>query len=124
MSLTQELEKRKQDLEKSLQDLSCCKSGLARYKFFQTNKKDKEKAELEYAKALGLLAETKQLHDESSKTQSYETFFVKEEKAKLVNQNSRHERRISQILKEKEQMKKDFKGLEDKEIDKLFALEN
>ncbi|GKC88758.1 hypothetical protein Tco_1149407 [Tanacetum coccineum] len=50
-SLTQELEKSKQDLEKSKQDLSYCKSELEKYKIFQTNHKDKEKAELECAKA-------------------------------------------------------------------------
>ncbi|GJS96799.1 hypothetical protein Tco_0803767, partial [Tanacetum coccineum] len=50
-SLTQELEKSKQDLKKSKQDLSFCKSELEKYKIFQTNHKDKEKAELECAKA-------------------------------------------------------------------------
>ncbi|GJS96797.1 hypothetical protein Tco_0803765 [Tanacetum coccineum] len=50
-SLTQELEKSKQDLEKSKQDLSFCKSELEKYKIFQTNHKDKEKAELECEKA-------------------------------------------------------------------------
>ncbi|GKB68779.1 hypothetical protein Tco_0930191 [Tanacetum coccineum] len=106
MSLTQELEKRKQDLEKSKQDLeiskqdlSYYKSELAKYKNFQTNQKEKEKAELE-------------------------SVCVKEENAKLVNQISTHESRISQILKEKEQMKKDFKERENKDIDKLIALEN
>ncbi|GJT47753.1 hypothetical protein Tco_0973910 [Tanacetum coccineum] len=123
-SLTQELEKSKQDLEKSKQDLFYCKSELAKYKNFQTNHKDKEKDELECAKSLGLLVETKRLHDESLKTQSYETFCIKEENAKLVTQISIHERRISQILKEKEQIKKDFKAGEDKEIDRLIALEN
>ncbi|GJS00885.1 hypothetical protein Tco_0317393 [Tanacetum coccineum] len=119
-----ELEKSKQDLEKSKQDLCYSKSELARYKNFQTNHKDKEKAELECAKALGLLTETKRLHNESSKTQSYAIFCVKEENAELVNQISTHESKISQILKEKEQMKKDFKEQEDKDIDKKIALEN
>ncbi|GKF04882.1 hypothetical protein Tco_0035550, partial [Tanacetum coccineum] len=77
-SLTQELDKIKQDLEISKQDLSYCKSELAKYKIFQTNHKDKEKAELKCAKALGLLEETKRLHNESSKNQSYATFCVKE----------------------------------------------
>ncbi|GJT60000.1 hypothetical protein Tco_1003533 [Tanacetum coccineum] len=60
--LTQELEKSKQDLEKSKldleiskQDLSYCKSEIEKYKIFQTNHKDKEKAEFECARALGLL---------------------------------------------------------------------
>nr|GEV69658.1 hypothetical protein [Tanacetum cinerariifolium] len=47
-----------------------------------------------------------------------------EENVKLVNQISTHERRISQILKEKEQMKKDFKAQEDNEINRLIGLEN
>ncbi|GJW37376.1 hypothetical protein Tco_0060296 [Tanacetum coccineum] len=85
---------------------------------------NKEKAELERGKALGLLEETKRLHNESSKTQSYETFYVKEENAKLVNQISKHESRIPHILKEKEQLKKDFKAREDKDIDKQISLEN
>ncbi|GKF02671.1 hypothetical protein Tco_0029594, partial [Tanacetum coccineum] len=96
----------------------------AKYKVFQTNQQDKEKAELECEKALGLLAETKRQHNESSKTQSYATFCAKEENVKLVNQISTHESRISQILKEKEQLKKDFKERENKDIDKLIALEN
>nr|GEX06435.1 retrovirus-related Pol polyprotein from transposon TNT 1-94 [Tanacetum cinerariifolium] len=87
----QNLEKSKQDLEISKQDLSYCKSELEKYNFFQTNYKDKEKAKLECAKALGSLKETKRLHNESSKTQSYTTFCVKNENVKLVNQISAHE---------------------------------
>ncbi|GJS84821.1 hypothetical protein Tco_0751362 [Tanacetum coccineum] len=124
MSLTQELKKSKQDLKISKQDFSYCKSELEKYKMFQTNHKDKEKAELKCAKALGLLEETKRLHNESSKTQSHTTFCVKEANAKLVNQISTHESKISQILKENEQMKKDFKERENKDIDKLIALKN
>ncbi|GJX65449.1 hypothetical protein Tco_0299792 [Tanacetum coccineum] len=48
-----------QELEKSKQDLFYCRSELEKYKKFQTNHKDKEKVELECAKALGLLAKTK-----------------------------------------------------------------
>nr|GEX84148.1 hypothetical protein [Tanacetum cinerariifolium] len=128
MFLTQELKKSKQDLEKSKQgleitkqDLSYCKSELEKYKIFQTNHKDNEKAKLECAKALGLLEETKRLHNESSKTQSYTTFCVKKENSNLVNQISAHESKISKILKEKEQLKKDFKERENKDIDKLIA---
>ncbi|GJQ91830.1 putative reverse transcriptase domain-containing protein, partial [Tanacetum coccineum] len=120
----QQLEKRKQGLKKSKQDLSYCKSELVKYKIFQTNHKDKKKAELECVKDLGLLAETKLLHNESPKIQSYVTFCVKEENAKLVNQIYAHESKISQILKEQEQMKKDFKEQENKDIDKLIALES
>ncbi|GJS30696.1 hypothetical protein Tco_0491316 [Tanacetum coccineum] len=96
-SLTHELDKSKQDLVKNIQDLkiskqdfSYCKSELEKYKIFQTNHKDKE-AELKCAKALGLSEETKRLHNEFSKIQSYTTFCVKEENAKLVNQISSHE---------------------------------
>nr|GEU30510.1 coiled-coil domain-containing protein 186-like [Tanacetum cinerariifolium] len=67
-----------QELEKSKQDIFYCRSELEKYKIFQTNHKDKEKAKLERAKALGLLAKAKRLHNEYSKTQSYETFCVKE----------------------------------------------
>ncbi|GJR29055.1 hypothetical protein Tco_1105287 [Tanacetum coccineum] len=72
-----------QELEKSKQDIFYCRSELEKYKNFQTNHKDKEKVELECAKALGLLAKTKRLHNESSKTQSYEIFSVKEERPSL-----------------------------------------
>ncbi|GKE41382.1 hypothetical protein Tco_1468666 [Tanacetum coccineum] len=113
--LTQELEKSKQDLEKSKQDLeiskqdlSYCKSELAKYKIFQTNYKEKEKVECECARALGLLAEAKRQHIESLKTQSYVTLCTKEENAKLVNQISTHESRISQILKGKRTIEKGF----------------
>ncbi|GJR35610.1 retrovirus-related pol polyprotein from transposon TNT 1-94 [Tanacetum coccineum] len=123
-SLTQELEKSKQDLKISKQDFSYCKSEFEKYKMFQTNHKDKEKAELKCEKTLGLLEETKRLHNESSKTQSYTTFCVKEANTKLVNHISTHESKISQILKENEQMKKDFKERENKDIDKLITLEN
>ncbi|GJY34563.1 hypothetical protein Tco_0419032 [Tanacetum coccineum] len=52
-------------------------------------------------------------------------FFLEfEENVKLVNHISTHESRISQILKEKEQLKKDFKAREDKDIDKQISLEN
>ncbi|GKC19749.1 hypothetical protein Tco_1021899 [Tanacetum coccineum] len=95
--------------KKSQKQLKKVNTELEKYKILQTNHKDKEKVELEYAKALGLLEETKRLHNESSKTQSYTTFCVKEENSKLVNQISAHESKISQMLKEKEQMKKDFK---------------
>ncbi|GKE12434.1 hypothetical protein Tco_1415985, partial [Tanacetum coccineum] len=102
LSLSQELEKRKQDLVKtkqdleiSKQDLSYCKHELEKYKIFQTNHKDKEKAELECARTLGLLEEAKRLHHESSKTQSYTTFCVKEENAKPVHKISAHESIIS-----------------------------
>nr|GEX54344.1 hypothetical protein [Tanacetum cinerariifolium] len=48
-----------QELEKSKQDLFYCISDLKKYKIFQTNHKDKEKAELECQKALGFQIETK-----------------------------------------------------------------
>nr|GEZ79716.1 hypothetical protein [Tanacetum cinerariifolium] len=79
--ITQEFNKRKQDLEIIKQNLTYSKSELKKYKMFQTNHQDKEKAELECARAFGLL-ETKRQHHESSKTQSLTTFCVKEENAK------------------------------------------
>ncbi|GKC97845.1 hypothetical protein Tco_1168120 [Tanacetum coccineum] len=108
-----------QEHKKSKQDLFYCRIELKKYKNFQTNHKDKEKAELKCERALGLLAETKRLHNESSKTQSYKTFYVKEENGKFANQISTHESRISQLFKEKEQLKKDIKAREDKDIDFL-----
>nr|GEX54405.1 hypothetical protein [Tanacetum cinerariifolium] len=48
-----------QDLEKSKQDLFYCISELEKYENFQTNHKDKQKAKVECEKAIGLLAETK-----------------------------------------------------------------
>ncbi|GJR20234.1 hypothetical protein Tco_0968761 [Tanacetum coccineum] len=104
-----ENKKSQKQLKKENTSLTQDLNELEKYKILQTNHKDKEKAELEYAKALGLLEETKRLHNKSVKTQSYTTFCVKEENAKLVNQISAHESKISQMLKEKEQMKKDFK---------------
>nr|GEU67758.1 hypothetical protein [Tanacetum cinerariifolium] len=129
--IKQDLEKSKQDLEKTKQDpeiskqnLTYSKSELEKYKIFQTNHKDKEKDELECARALVLLEQIKRQHHESSKTQSYTIFCIKEENAKLLTKISVHESTISQILKEKEQMKKDFQERKNKEIDKLIELEN
>nr|GEV37239.1 hypothetical protein [Tanacetum cinerariifolium] len=48
-----------QDLEKRKQDLLYCKSELEKYKILQTKHKDKEKVELECEKALGLLTQNK-----------------------------------------------------------------
>ncbi|GJS97523.1 retrovirus-related pol polyprotein from transposon TNT 1-94 [Tanacetum coccineum] len=51
----QDLEKTKQDLEISKQNLTYSKNELEKYKIFQTNHKDKEKAELEYLQGNDLL---------------------------------------------------------------------
>ncbi|GJV03556.1 hypothetical protein Tco_1337125 [Tanacetum coccineum] len=116
-SLTQELDKYKLDLK-------YCKIDLERYKFFQTNQKDKEASELKCKEALDLLTSDTHKNNESSKTEAYRTFLVKEENAKLVNQISMQERQIAKIANEEEQLKKDFKEREDKDIDKQITLEN
>ncbi|GJY25878.1 hypothetical protein Tco_0400604 [Tanacetum coccineum] len=107
-----------QELDKSKCALRDCNIKLSRYQKFHTNHKEKEEAELKCKEALGLLAEIKQQSNESSKTEAYKTFCIKEENEKLVNKISEYERILSYIRSEKEEMKKDFKEQEDKDIDK------
>ncbi|GJV21615.1 hypothetical protein Tco_1370635 [Tanacetum coccineum] len=113
-----------QENEKYKHDLKYCKIKLERNKTFQTNQKEKEEVELKCKEVLDLLACNTHKNAESLKTEAYRTFLVKEENAKLVNQISMQERQISKIAKEKEELKKDFKEREDKDIDKQIALEN
>ncbi|GKA42268.1 VIER F-box protein 2, partial [Tanacetum coccineum] len=87
-------------------------------------KKDKEAAELKCKEALDLQAHNTHKNAESLKTEAYRKLLVKEENAKLVNQISMQERQNSKIANEKEELKKDFKEWEDKDIDKQIALEN
>ncbi|GJS72059.1 hypothetical protein Tco_0704900 [Tanacetum coccineum] len=56
------------------QELWYCKNELEKYKVFQTNCKEKKKADLKCKEALGLLADTKRQCDESLKREAYRTF--------------------------------------------------
>ncbi|GJW75093.1 hypothetical protein Tco_0134463 [Tanacetum coccineum] len=73
-----------QELDKYKLDLKYCKIDLERYKNFQTNQKDKEAIELKCKEALDLLASNTHKNIESSKTEAYRMFLVKEENAKQV----------------------------------------
>ncbi|GKE58290.1 hypothetical protein Tco_1497475, partial [Tanacetum coccineum] len=112
------------ELEKNKRSLKDCKIELERYKTFQTNHQDKEKAELKCNEILALLADTKRQCDDSLTRESYKTFLVKEENTKLVEQISKHETQLSLVLKSRGQQTKDFKIKEDKDMDKIIALEN
>ncbi|GJX75976.1 hypothetical protein Tco_0322787 [Tanacetum coccineum] len=98
--------------------------NIAKFSLRGTNQKDKEATELKCKEALDLLACNTHKNAESLKIEAYRMFLVKEENAKLVNQISMQERQISNIEKENDELKKDFKEREDKDINKQIALEN
>ncbi|GJU89290.1 hypothetical protein Tco_1301713 [Tanacetum coccineum] len=62
--------------------------------------------------------------EKSVKMQAYETFEYKEKDADLVHQSSLEHIRYDHIRKEMEQLQKDFKIKENKDIDKVITLEN
>ncbi|GJV21513.1 hypothetical protein Tco_1370533 [Tanacetum coccineum] len=82
---TQELEKSIQDLEKSKQYLSYCKSELEKYKILQTNHNDKEKAELECAKALRKSSFANPLYLKKAQNEKPCLYNVKYDKNDLAN---------------------------------------
>ncbi|GKB09147.1 hypothetical protein Tco_0837459 [Tanacetum coccineum] len=120
MSLTHELTEITQKLNRR-KHIHDCKTELERYKVFQKNDIAKEEAELKCKEALGLLAKQKHDFNESAKLQAYKTFKVKDE---LENKMSLQEMSLKLPVHQKEQLKKDFKIREDKDINKLIALEN
>ncbi|GJR92853.1 hypothetical protein Tco_0265027 [Tanacetum coccineum] len=99
-------------------ELNECKSALDQMTF-ETD------AKVHFVtKKLSLRTQQKLQSDEALKTQAYETFQFKEKNAELVHQSSLEHTRYELLRKEKEHSKKDFKISQDKDIEKLIALEN
>ncbi|GJZ21431.1 hypothetical protein Tco_0558470 [Tanacetum coccineum] len=93
-----------------------------KYKKYKKCQLEKEEVERKYKGTLCLLAQKKHDLNEALKTQAYETFRFKEKIAELVHQSSLEHIRYDRLRKEKENLKKDFKIREEKDIDKLIAL--
>ncbi|GJY13653.1 hypothetical protein Tco_0382962 [Tanacetum coccineum] len=96
---------------------------LKDYKSALTESNDEE-IELKYKETLDLLAQQKQQSNEALKTQAYETFQFKEKNAELAHHGSLEHIRYDLLQKEKEQLQKDFKISQDKDIDIIISLEN
>ncbi|GJZ20008.1 hypothetical protein Tco_0556598 [Tanacetum coccineum] len=130
-TLTHELNECKSALEESNDIRDRCISALhhkeielEKYKVFKNCQLEKEEVERKYKETLDLLAHKKHQSNEALKTQAYETFQFKEKNVELVHQSSLEHIRFDIVCKEKEQMKKDFKISQEKDIEKLIALEN
>ncbi|GJR02132.1 hypothetical protein Tco_0525116 [Tanacetum coccineum] len=128
---THELSEYKYALEESNDIRDRCRSvlydqeiKLEKYKKYKNCQLEKEEVKRKLKETLGLLAQQKLQSDEALKTQAYETFKFKEKNAELVHQSSLEHKRYDLLRKEKEQLKKDFKISQDKDIEKLIALEN
>nr|GEY96605.1 hypothetical protein [Tanacetum cinerariifolium] len=85
---------------------------------------EKEEVERKLKEILDILAQQKIDSNEALKTQAYETFQVKEKNNELVHQSSLEHIRYDHLRNEKEKLQQDFKLREEKDIDKLIALEN
>ncbi|GJY08166.1 hypothetical protein Tco_0375220 [Tanacetum coccineum] len=108
-----------------------CKSALhqkevelEKYITYKNCQLEKEEIERKYKETLDLLAQQKHKSHEALKTQAYETFEFKEKNDPLIHQGSLEKIRYDLLRKEKEQFQKDFKISQDKDIDKINALEN
>nr|GEU66777.1 hypothetical protein [Tanacetum cinerariifolium] len=130
-TLTHELNECKYTLEESNEIQDRYRSALhqkdielEKYKVFKNCQLEKEVVEHKYIETLDLLAQQKYQSNESLKTQAYETFEFKEKNDELVHQISLEHIRYDLLWKEKEQFQKDFKISQEKDIDKLIALEN
>ncbi|GJS38212.1 hypothetical protein Tco_0563255 [Tanacetum coccineum] len=97
---------------------------LEKYKKYKNCQLEKEKVERKLKDTLGLLTQQKFQSDEALKTQAFKTFQFKEKNAELVHQRSLKHTRYDLLRKEKEQLKKDFNIRQDKDIEKLIALEH
>ncbi|GJW86092.1 retrovirus-related pol polyprotein from transposon TNT 1-94 [Tanacetum coccineum] len=97
---------------------------LEKYKTYKNCQLEKEEIERKYKESLSLLAQQKHQSNESLTTQAYETFQFKEKNVELAHQGSLEHIRYDLIQKKKEQLQKDFKISQDKDIDKIIALEN
>ncbi|GKB87787.1 hypothetical protein Tco_0960059 [Tanacetum coccineum] len=97
---------------------------LEKYKKYKNCQLEKEDVERKLKDTLGLLTQQKFQSDEALKTQAFETFQFKEKNDELVHLSSLEHTRYDPLRKEKEQLKKDFKIRQDKDIKKLIALEH
>nr|GEV54197.1 hypothetical protein [Tanacetum cinerariifolium] len=124
-TLTHELNEYKSALEETTDIKDRCRNTLhhkeiklEKFKVFKNCQLEKEEVEHKYKETLDLLAQRKHQLNEALKIKAYETFQFKEKNPEL-------EHIIFDILhKEKEQMKKDFKISQEKDIENLIALEN
>ncbi|GJW46996.1 retrovirus-related pol polyprotein from transposon TNT 1-94 [Tanacetum coccineum] len=128
-SLTQELNECKSALEESNDIRDRCRSALhdqeielEKYKKYQNCQLEKEEVERKLKDTFGLLAQQKIQSDEALKTQAFETFQFKDKNDELVHLSSLEHTRYDLLRKEKEQLKRDFKIRQDKDIEKLIAL--
>ncbi|GKB79563.1 hypothetical protein Tco_0946458 [Tanacetum coccineum] len=131
VSLTHELNECKSALKESNDIRDKCKSALhdqkielEKYKKYTNCQLEKEKVERKLKDTFGLLTQQKFQLDEALKTQAIKTFEFKEKNDELVHPSSLEHTRYHLLWKEKEQLKKDFKIRQDKDIKKLIALEH
>nr|GEX02479.1 hypothetical protein [Tanacetum cinerariifolium] len=130
-TLTQELNERKYSLTELNDIQDRCRSALhqeevklEKYITYKNCQLEKEEIECKYKETLDLLAHQKHQSHEALKTQAYETFEFKEKNDALIHQGSLENIRYDLLRKEKEQLQKDFKINQDKDIDKIIALKN
>ncbi|GJV85632.1 hypothetical protein Tco_1525530 [Tanacetum coccineum] len=88
------------------------------------NADDNDEDERDRCKSALHQKEQKHQSHEALKTQAYKTFQFKEKNAALINQGSLENIRYDLLQIEKEQLQKDFKISQDKDIDKIITLEN
>nr|GEV42931.1 hypothetical protein [Tanacetum cinerariifolium] len=100
------------------------KVELEKYITYKNCQLEKEEIEHKYKETLDLLAQQKHKSHEALKTQAYETFEFKEKNDALIHQGSLENIRYDLLQKEKEQLQKVFKISQDKDFDKIIALEN
>ncbi|GJW99671.1 retrovirus-related pol polyprotein from transposon TNT 1-94 [Tanacetum coccineum] len=130
-SLAHELKECKSALTESNEVRDRCRSALhlkevelAKYKTYKNCQLEKDEIERKYKENLDLLAHHKHHSNEALKTQAYETFQFKEKIVELTHQGSLKHIRYDLLRMEKEQLQKDFKISQYKDIDKIIALEN
>ncbi|GKA07824.1 hypothetical protein Tco_1287657 [Tanacetum coccineum] len=129
-SLAHELKECKSTFEESNSTRDRCISvlhyqeiELEKYTSYKDCTIEKEKVERKLSKTLSLLAQQEIDSKEALKTKGHENFLVKEKNAKLVKQGFLEYTRYEGLLKEKDKLIHDFKIKEEKDIDKLIALE-
>ncbi|GJR71538.1 hypothetical protein Tco_0083903 [Tanacetum coccineum] len=131
VTLTHKLNESKSALTESNNIQDRCKSALhqkevelEKYITYKDCKLEKEEIERKYKETLNLLAQQKHLSHEALKTQACETFQFKEKIVALIHQGSLENIWYDLLRKEKEQLQKDFKTSQNKDTDKIIALEN
>ncbi|GJY95064.1 hypothetical protein Tco_0511425 [Tanacetum coccineum] len=129
-SLTHELNECKYALGESNDIRVRCRSALhdqdielEKYKKYKNCQIEKVEVERKLKETLDLLAQQNIDSNEALKIQASETFQVKEKNLELVYQSSLEHIRYDRLQIEKEKLHKDFKIREEKDIDKLIALE-